>query len=166
MDASISEVFMLRSVRYFSTVNEALNRLRSLQEYSLANYAAQASLYARVDRSKYLAAIEEIAKGRHMRATDIGRLLVDRRIHPERGGFLGNFTALNDLCAKYVAGRILEEQPALIDAIVECTRHLEGDPKAKALALRTLIAEQDNLRQLRRLLDETTREEANLRLAA
>jgi hypothetical protein len=148
-----------RVINNLSNANQALNYLLELQEFSLANYAAQAGLYANGDRANCLAMIRDIARDQQMRATDVGQLLVNRRAHSNRAGFSVSLTGLNDLCASYVAGRLLREQPALIEAIVETARHLEDDPEAKAIAERILTAERHNLQQLRRLLNDTTREE-------
>ena len=153
--------------RNASTIsNRSLNRLFALQEFSLANYAVQAALYSGGDEAEDLAMIEKIADVQRTYASDIGRLLVERRIYPEIRGFPMSFTGLNYLGARYVAAEILKNQPELIEAIVGCLEDMYDDSEARALGRRVLTSEQENFGRLQRLLDEPVEEKSNLRLAA
>jgi hypothetical protein len=148
------------------TRNQALKRLFTLQEFSIANYASQAHLHAGDGEQEHLAAIVEIAKDQTARAAEIGSLLSARREFLQRSGFPMHFTGLNYLSASFVARRILTEQPDLIAAIRGCVDKLHGDHDGQALARRTLASEEENLRQLNRVFGEAPEDAATLQLAA
>jgi hypothetical protein len=149
-----------------SSRNQALKQLFALQEFSFANYASQAQLYAGGGGREYLAAIVEIAKNQASRAAEIGNLLSTRRVFLQRKGFPMCFTGLNYLSAAHVTRRMLAKQPELIAAIRECVGELHGDPDGQVLARRALAGEEENLRHLKRVLGETFDPAANTRIAA
>jgi hypothetical protein len=145
---------------------QALQRLFTFQEFSLAKYASQAQLYAGDGERECLAAIMEIAQNQTARAAEIGSLLSTRRVYLQREGFPMYLTGLNYLGAAYVARRMLAEQPVLIAAIRECVGALHGDPDGQVLARRTLAGEEKSLRDLKRVLGGTSDAAANMRIAA
>lgn len=136
--------------------NQALKRLFTFQEFSLANYASRARLYAGDGEQESLATIMDIAKRQTALATEIGNLLSTRRAFLQREGFPMCFTGLNYLGAAYVARRILVKQPEVIAAIRECVNEQSGDPEGQVLGHRALASEEQNLRQLNRLFGEKT----------
>jgi hypothetical protein len=151
--------------RSSQTRNRALKRLFALQEFSMANYAAQAQLHATGEREP-LAVILEIAKDQKARAAEIGSLLLARRAILQRWGFPMHFTGLNYLSASFVARRILTEQADLIAAIRRCVDKLHGDHEGEVLARRTLASEQENLWKMKRVLGEAPDDAAVLQMAA
>jgi hypothetical protein len=166
-ESFFQEVSMSGRVRHSSkTRNQALNRLFALQEFSIANYAAQAHLHANGGEREPLAVILEIAKEQKARAAEIGSLLLARRAILQRSGFPMHFTGLNYLSASFVARRILTEQPDLIAAIRGCVEKLHGDHDGEVLARGALASEQENLWQLKLVLGEAKDEAAALQLAA
>jgi hypothetical protein len=148
------------------TRNQALKRLFTLQEFSIANYATQAHLHAGDGEREYLVVILEIAKDQKARAAEIGSLLSARREVLQRSGFPMDLTGLNYLSASFVAHRILTEQPDLIAAIRGCVDKLHGDHEGEVLARRTLASEQENLRKMKRVLGEASDDAAALQMAA
>jgi hypothetical protein len=155
-----------RRLHSSSSRNQALKRLFALQEFSLANYASQAQLYAGGGEREYLATIVEIAKHQASRAAEIGNLLSTRRVFLQSKGFPMCFTGLNYLSAAHVASRMLVKQPELIAAIRECIEKLHGDHEGQSLARCSLAGEEKNLRQLKRVLGETFDASANTKVAA
>jgi hypothetical protein len=149
-----------------SSRNQALSQLFVLQEFSLANYASQAQLYAGGGEREYLGTIVEIAKHQASSAAEIGNLLSTRRVFWLRKGFPMCFTGLNYLSAAHVVRRMLVKQPELIAAIRECVEKLHGDHEGQPLARRILADEEKNLRQLKRVLGETFDASANMKVAA
>ena len=149
-----------------SSRNQTLKRLFALQEFSLANYASQAQLYAGGGEREHLATIVEIAKDQASRAAEIGNLLSTRRVFLQRKGFPMCFTGLNYLSAAHVARRMLAKQPELIAAIRECVEKLHGDHEGEPISRRILAGEEKNLRHLRRVLGETFDASANMKVAA
>lgn len=152
--------------RSSQTRSQALKRLFTLQEFSIANYASQAYLHADDGEREHLAVIVEIAKDQRARAAEIGSLLSARRAFLQRSGFPMHLTGLNYLSASFVARRILTEQPDLIAAIHECIDRLQGDHEGQVLARRALASEQENLWQLKRVLGEAPEDAAALQMAA
>jgi hypothetical protein len=152
--------------RSSQTRNQALKRLFTLQEYSIANYAAHAHLHAGDGEREHLSVILEIAKDQKARAAEIGSLLLARRAILQRSGFPMHFTGLNYLSASFVARRILTEQADLIAAIRGCVDKLHGDHEGEVLARRTLGSEQENLRKMKRVLGEAPDDAAVLQMAA
>lgn len=146
--------------------DQALQRLFTLQELSLANYASQAQLHAGDSERGCLAAIVEIAKDQTARAAEIGSLLSNRRVFLQRDAFPMRLTRFNYLGAAYVARRMLVEQPDLIAAIRDCAKELYGDPAGQVLAHRALAGEEKNLQHLKRILGGTSDAIANMRIAA
>jgi len=146
--------------------HQALERLFTLQKLSLANYAAQAQLYAGDGERECLAAIVKIAEDQTARAAEIGSLLSNRRVFLQREGFPMRLARLNYLGAAYVARRMLIEQPELIGAIRDCGEELIGDPAGQVLAHQTLAGEEKNLQHLKRVLGGTSDGIANMRIAA
>jgi hypothetical protein len=158
---------MSHHVRHSSASrDQALKRLFTFQESSLANYASQAQLYAGDAERECLATIMKIAKHQTVRAAEIGNLLSTRRVFLQREGFPMCLTGLNYLGAAYVARRMLVEQPELIAAIRECVGELHGDPDGQGLARRALAGEEKNLRHLKCVLGGTSDPAANMRIAA
>jgi hypothetical protein len=155
-----------RRLHRSSSRSQALKRLFALQEFSLANYASQAQLYAGGGEREHLATIVEIAKHQASRAAVIGNLLSTRRVFLQRKGFPKCFTGLNYLSAAHVARRMLAEQPELIAAIRECVENLDGDREGRALARQILAGEEETLRHLKRVLGAATDAAANTRIAA
>jgi hypothetical protein len=158
---------MAYRIQHNSTLRErALQQLYALQEFSLANYAAQSRLYVGDGERPFLVAIRDIAQQQAARAIEIGSLLANRRVFLQRQGFPLRFTGLNDLSAAYVARQILGGQPELIAAIGQCVDKLHGDHEGQMLARRILADEEENLRCLKRVLGEKTDAATNLRIAA
>lgn len=126
----------------------ALQHLYSLQEFSLARYAAGASLYGRDDAKKPLNLIIDIAAGQEERASRIGELLAERRQRVPSEVFPSDFTSLNYVGADFVARKLLAKQPGLLTAISKCIAALSDDAGGQLLAKRTLDAERNNLQKL------------------
>jgi hypothetical protein len=157
---------MAHRLRHSSASRQrALKRLFTIQEFSLANYASQAQLYARDGERESLATITAIARRQTARAAEIGNLLSARRVFLQREGFPMSFTGLNYLGAAHVARKMLVKQPELIAAIRECVEELHGDDEGRSLARRTLADEEENLRELKRVLGEMD-DSATMQLAA
>jgi hypothetical protein len=158
---------MARRLRHSSiSRHRALKRLFTIQEFSLANYASQAQLYARDGEREGLATITAIARGQAARAAEIGNLLSARRVFLQREGFPMSFTGLNYLGAAHVARKMLVKQPELIAAIRACVEVLQGDHEGQSLARRTLADEEENLRKLKRVVGEASDDSASMKLAA
>jgi hypothetical protein len=155
-----------RILRSSQTRNQALKRLFTLQEYSIANYAAHAHLHAGDGEREHLSVILEIAKDQKARAAEIGSLLLARRAILQRSGFPMHFTGLNYLSASFAARRILTEQPDLIAAIRGCLDKLHGDHDGEVLARGTLASEEENLRKLELVLGDASEDAATLQMAA
>lgn len=154
-------------VRHSSTTrNRALKRLFAIQEFSLANYASQARLYAGDSERKCLAKIVEIANRQTAHAAEIGKLLSARRVFLQREAFPMYLTRLNYLSAAYVTREMLEKQPELLKVIRECLEHLHGDQEGQAVAHRILASEEENLRHLNRIFGKTSDPAVNWRTAA
>jgi hypothetical protein len=139
-----------------SPPDQSLKRLFTFQEFSIANYASQAQLYAGDREHAFLVTIMEIATRQTALATEIGNLLSTRRVFLQREGFPMSLTGLNYLGAAYVARRILVKQPELIAALSKCVSELSGDPEGQVLGRKALASEEENLRQLNRVFGETT----------
>jgi hypothetical protein len=113
-------------------------------------------LYAGDGEQEFLVTIMEIAKRQTALATEIGNLISIRRVSLQREGFPMSLTGLNYLGAAYVARGILVKQPELIAALRECVSELSGDPAGQVLGRKVLASEEENLRQLIRVVGETT----------
>jgi hypothetical protein len=131
-----------------ATQHAALQRLYLLQEFSLARYAAGASLYGRDGTKKPLNLIIDIAAGQEERAERIGALLAERRRRIPTAVFPSGFTSLNYVSADFVARKLLTKQPELLAAIGKCIAALSDDAEGQLLAKRTLDAERRNLQKL------------------
>jgi hypothetical protein len=134
--------------RAIDTQHTALKRLYSLQEISLARYAAAAGLYGRDDAKKSLNLIIDIADGQEERASRIGELLAERRQRVPNEVFPMALTSLNYVAAEFVARKLLAKQPELLMAISKCIAALSDDAEGQLLAKRTLDAEWKNLQEL------------------
>ena len=143
-----------------------LQRLFTLQEYSLARYAAQADLYGQNEAYDSLAAIKNIATEQSIRAARIGNLLASRREPAEHRGFPLCFTGLNYVSADYVARLLFTRQPQLIAEVNACLASLMGDTEAQHVARAVLAAETGNLNTLRRIASNTDIEAIDLAVAA
>jgi hypothetical protein len=130
-----------------------LQRLYALQRYSLANYAREAQLYAPAPRKRFLDLIKDIARGQRERAAEIRALLAVQRAAPETTSYPLRYTALNYLCARMVARKLLQRQPALIAAIRSVASAPGVSSEVKSLAHRIARAEEANLVRLRRAFE-------------
>jgi len=128
-----------------------------LQEFSLARYAAGASLYGRDDAKKSLNLIAEISAGQEERASRIGELLAKRRQRAPNEVFPLAFTSLNYVAADFAARKLLAKQPELLKAISKCIASLSDDAQGQLLAKRSLDAERKNLQKLQSVAAGTER---------
>jgi hypothetical protein len=135
-----------------SRSRRVLQRLMAIEEYSLANYVLQSSVWTRPEDNPLLRAIHRIARKQQAQAARVGRLLARRYGFVESGQFPLHFTALNDLSLDYVAQKLIEHQRSMIDEIESCDHQLQDDPEARHLTEEILASEQRRLIRLARLI--------------
>jgi hypothetical protein len=127
-----------------------------LQQFSLARYAAGASLYGRDEAQKSLNLITDISDGQEERAFRIGEILGQRRQRVPSEVFPSAFTTLNYVAADFVARKLLAQQPELLTAISKCVTALSEDADGRSLAKLTLDAERKNLQKLENVAAATS----------
>ncbi len=135
----------------FPESQRALNRILTITQYSLASYLAYAPSWTCRGEEPLLDATRRIAAAQQAETVRVGRLLVRRYGHTDRGRFPTRFTEYNDLSLDYLARRLIEHERLMIDEVGRCAEQLADDPEARRMAEGVLANEKLHLGLLTRL---------------
>jgi hypothetical protein len=108
-----------------------LSELFAKLDCSLARYLSYARPW--VPRRNMLidAVVRRLSYEHEIFASNIARLISDRRGSLDSCVFPMGFTSYNDLSLEYLAPKVLDHERALIVTAEECAEHLKDDPEAR-----------------------------------
>jgi hypothetical protein len=110
-----------------------LNELFAKLDCSLARYLSYARPWARRRNMLLDAVLRRLSYEHEIFASNIARLIDDRRGAVRACVFPMGFAAYNDLSLEYLAAKVLDQERALIVAAEECAEHLKDDPEARQI---------------------------------
>jgi hypothetical protein len=108
-----------------------LNELFAKLDCSMARYLSYARPWVRRPNMLLDALVRRMSHEHEILASNIARLIYDRRGAVRSCVFPMDFTSYNDLSLEYLAPRLLENERALIASAEEYAERLKKDPEAR-----------------------------------
>lgn len=112
----------------------AIQRLLQILSCSLAQYAAQTTLWTSPGQESAVKAVNDLAADQRHYAKLTAELLARRGARPDPGSFPLEWMSLNDAGLSYAMPRIMEHHRRDIAAIERIADLLGADPEARDLA--------------------------------
>jgi hypothetical protein len=131
--------------------NRALNEILVVLYRSLPVYLGDAAPWVTYGSEDGLRALERIVAEKNEQVRRMTALLEQRRHIIARGEFPMDYTSLHDVSLGYLIKTLIHEQRRDVKVIENCTRQLNGDPEAQALANEVLSSAQAHLRSFESL---------------
>jgi hypothetical protein len=110
-----------------------LNELFARLDCSLARYLSYARPWVRRRNMLLDAVVRRLSYEHEIYASNLARLIVDRRGAVRSSVFPMGFTSYNDLSLEYLAPKLLDDERALIVAAEDCANRLNDDPEARRI---------------------------------
>ena len=108
-----------------------LNELFAKLDCSLARHLSYARPWVRRPNMLLDALVRRLSYEHEIFASNIARLIYDRRGAVRSCVFPMGFTSYNDLSLEYLAPKVLDHERALIVTAEECADRLKDDPEAR-----------------------------------
>lgn len=112
--------------------NEVLNRLVAIHSRSLPMYLSDARPWTQHANDPARDALRHIAEDQRATIERLGEMILDHGGTVGWGEFPMSFTGKHDLSLDFLLKDLVDHQRQDVQAIEECTQHLEHDPLARA----------------------------------